>query len=271
MSQKQEYHNPYVPNPYKILEFRREASDSFTLKVDWQGKHDPGQFFQISLPGIGEAPISICSYHKDYVEFNIRQVGTVTNELSKLKAGDDLLIRGPYGKGYPMDKLKGNDLIVIGGGCGLAPLRGVIEYIEANRKDFGDMTMFMGFRTPDNILFAKDVARWKRENKTFVSVDRNPAKTCFDGKVGFVTESLKADRFDNKNKIAFICGPPVMMRACIDILYSKGFHDDQIFISAERLMNCAFGICGHCMIRGKYTCMDGPVFRYDEIKGDERE
>ena len=131
MCDDHKYHtdkNEYIPFPVKVLKKIIESADTFTLRLDWKTNHDPGQFIQISLPGIGEAPISISSYSHEYLDITIRKVGNVTNALFKLKKGDEVLVRGPYGKGYPMDKLKGNNILFIGGGCGVAPLKGAIEY-----------------------------------------------------------------------------------------------------------------------------------------------
>jgi NAD(P)H-flavin reductase len=157
--------------------------------------------------------------------------------------------------------------VIIGGGCGVAPMKGIIEYLIKNRNDYKDVYLFLGYRTPDHILFKNELPEWKKLFKANISVDKNPENACFDGYVGFVTNLLKESNINNENKIVFICGPPMMMKIGIDILKQKGFHDDQIYLSMERLMNCGIGVCGHCMIHGKYTCKDGPVFRYDEIKG----
>jgi anaerobic sulfite reductase subunit B len=257
----------YLPKPYKIVYHRRETPDNFTIMVGMKIKHDPGQFVQLSLPGIGEAPISISSYSDKYITLNIHQIGNVTNALSKLRKGDYVLVRGPYGKGYPMKQLNGNNLIVIGGGCGVAPLRGVIDYVAKHRQDYKNVSLFLGYRSPDDILFRNDLRDWKEIYNLHLTVDKNPEnKFCYDSRVGFVTEELKEAQLSNENTVAFICGPPVMMKFVIEILKQKGFHDDQIFVSAERLMYCGVGVCCHCMIHGKYTCTDGPVFRYDEIK-----
>lgn len=259
--------NPYVPKKYKILDFNRETSDTFTLTVDMKIEHEPGQFVQVSMPGMGESPISICSDSRDFIKLNIRQVGNVTNALAKLKKNDFILIRGPYGNGYPMKKLKGNNIILIGGGCGVAPLKGVIDYIENHRKDFKDVILFLGYRSPDDILFKKEVEEWKKKYLIQVTVDKNAhGQFCYDAKEGFITDAIKNSSLTSENKVVFMCGPPVMMKAAIEIFRQKGFHDDQIFISAERLMYCAMGVCCHCMIRGKFTCIDGPVFRYDEVR-----
>jgi anaerobic sulfite reductase subunit B len=260
--------NPYKPKKYKVLKRTQESSDTFTIRLDMRVKHDPGQFVQLSLPGIGEAPISICSYSDKHLDLNIREVGNVTKNLADVKKGDTILARGPYGKGYPMHNFKGNSIIIIGGGCGFAPLKGIVEYIEKNRDDFKDVILFLGFRDPNEVLFKKQLEEWKGKYHISVTVDNKPSKTCWDGRVGFVTNMLQESDITNENKVVFICGPPIMMKACIDILNQKGFNDDQIYVSAERMMNCAIGICGHCMIHGKYVCLDGPVFRWDELRED---
>jgi len=262
--------NPYIPSETKVLEFYRESPDNFTLTLEMKLKHDPGQFVQVSLPGIGECPISICSYSGEHLKLNVRQVGNMTNAMTRLKKGEKIWVRGPYGHGYPMKVLKGNNILMIGGGCGVAPLKGIIEYVEHNRDSYKDINLVFGFRSPNDILFQRESRDWTRKYKMVVSIDKDPhasdVAACYTGPVGFVTDILKKQTISPTNCVAFVCGPPIMMRYVIEILKGKGFHDDQIFISAERLMYCAIGKCCHCMIRGKFTCMDGPVFRYDEVK-----
>ncbi len=257
--------NDYLPKPVKILKKKVESADTFGLTLGWKIKHDPGQFIQVSIPGIGEAPISISSYSKDHVEINIRKVGNVTNALFKLKKGDELLVRGPYGKGYPMLDLTGKDLIFIGGGCGVAPLKGVIEYVETKRKDYGEVILFLGYRSPGDILFEHKHKDWDRNFNLNISVDTIPTKSCYAGNVGFVTKVIEKQDITSKNKIVFMCGPPIMMEKTIEILRNKGFTNNQIYVSEEKLMYCAFGLCCHCMDKGALTCLDGPVFRYDKI------
>lgn len=261
------HENPYVPKPYRVLYFHRETSNIFTLTADMKTMHAPGQFVQVSVPGFGECPISICSDSRNFIKLNIREVGNVTKALSRLKKGDTILIRGPYGKGYPMEALKGNSIIMIGGGCGVAPLKGVIDYVENHRQDYKEVHLFLGYRTPSDIIFKREVEEWKNKYKMSLTVDKSAhGEMCYDAKEGFITNALKSTNLTNENEVVFMCGPPVMMNYAVQILKQKGFHEDQIFISAERLMYCAMGICCHCMIRGKFTCIDGPVFRYDEIK-----
>lgn len=258
--------NPYMPKRYKVLDYYRETQDTFTITVDMKVKHDPGQFVQVSVPGTGEAPISICSYSDDYIKLNIREVGNVTNALAKLKKGDPLLIRGPYGNGYPMHQFKGKNLVIIGGGCGVAPLKGIIDYVEKNRDDFNNINLFMGYRSPKDIIFSREMDEWTNTYHLKVTVDENQhGEFCYNAKTGFVTEALEKSDVKGEDTAVFICGPPVMMKFVVDILHKKGFDDHNIYISAERLMYCAIGVCCHCMIRGKFTCIDGPVFRYDEI------
>ena len=256
----------YVPKKAKILSFNRETPDIVNIRADFKCKHKPGDFVIVGLPGIGEAPISISSYSDKYVELHVREIGNVTNALGKLKNRDYIFIRGPYGRGYQMEELEGLNIIMIGGGCGVAPLKGVIEYLEKNRKKHGDVDLFFGYTSPDDILFRKNISRWKKEFNLHMSVDRNPnQKSCYNAKTGFVTELVKKTKLSTGNTAVMICGPPIMMNISVDILKNKGFKEHQIYVSTERLMDCGLGICGHCMIHGKYTCLDGPVFRYDEL------
>lgn len=256
----------YLPKAVKVISNKNESADTFSLVLNWKIKHDPGQFIQISIPGVGEAPISIASYSNKHVQLTIRKVGNVTNNLFNLKPGDKVFVRGPYGKGYPLDEVKGKDIIFIGGGCGVAPLKGGIEYLEKYRENFGEVYLFVGYRSPGDILFSDKHEKWKKDFHFFESVDNLPNKTCYNGNVGFITQLVEKQNITAKNKAVFLCGPTIMMEKTIEILNKKGFDNKQIYISSERLMYCAFGLCCHCMIKGDMTCMDGPVFRYDKIK-----
>ena len=257
--------NPYKPHKVRILDVVRETYDSVTLTLDISCNHEPGQYFQFNLPFIGEAPISICSYSKKHVMINIRQVGDVTNAAAKLSKHDKVYVRGPYGKGYPMEKLVGKNLVIVGGGSGVAPLRAIIEYLEQHKEKYPSPRLFFGFRNPAGILFKKDMEKWKKSFDLNLSVDKNENNEPFDGKVCFVTKLLEKADISAEKTVAFVCGPPIMMQFVINILKKKGFSDDQIYLSTERLLNCGIGKCGHCMIHGKYSCLDGPVFRFDEI------
>lgn len=259
--------NEFLPKPVKILKKTWESPDTVTFRVDWKVQHDPGQFVNISIPGIGEAPISFCSWNEKYCEFNIRIAGNVTKALSKLDVGEVLYVRGPYGHGYPMNFFKGNDLLFIGGGCGMAPLKGIVEYVEHHRADYGVVSIFVGYRSRDDILFKELIEKWTKNFNLHVTIDKDAGDYLAQCSVGFVTDILKKSEIDPHNKLVFICGPPIMMKTTIPLLTEKGFHNDQIWVSEERHMKCCTGKCGHCMINGLYACKDGPVFRYDKVKG----
>jgi sulfite reductase subunit B len=267
MPAKQQAKNYFKHKSVTILQKTWESPDTVTFRVDWKVRHDPGQFVDISIPGVGESPISFCSHNPEYCEFNVRVAGNVTRAISLLEVGDALHVRGPYGRGYPMDLFVGNDLLFVGGGCGVAPLKGIIEYVEHHRKDYGSVDIYMGYRSRDDILFKHLLEHWQKLFNIHVTIDKDAGQFRFECPVGFVTEAVKGADIKPEKKLAFICGPPIMMDKTIPLLTAKGFHDDQVWVSAERHMKCCTGKCGHCMINGKYACKDGPVFRYDEIKG----
>jgi len=254
----------YVPKLIKIESIKEIATDEYIIRVNHKAKHDPGQFYQLSVLGIGEAPISICSYNEKYTEFLIRAVGNVTNKICSMKKNDKIALRGPYGHGYPMENMKANTIILIGGGSGVAPLRGVIEYLEKNRSDFNDIITYFGFRNPEEILFKEDMKKWDKTLQNNVTVDKG--SKGYKGNVGLVTALLDNSGLDNKNKVVVTCGPPVMIKFVIQSLKKLGFNDDQIYVSFERHMKCGVGKCGHCMVHGHYACKHGPVFRYDGVK-----
>ncbi len=254
----------YTPKKHKILEKKKVTEDTYFFRVKSDVYHLPGHFVEISVLGVGEAPISIASYKENSMDFLIRDVGNVTRAICKLKEGDNFFIRGPYGRGYPMRCFEGNEIILIGGGTGTAPLRGVIQYIQKNREKYRDIDIFLGFRDPKNILFKNDLKEWKSKFNLCLTVDKGDSK--WKGKCGLITKILEKSKINNKNKIVLICGPPIMIKFTLEVLKKLGFNDDQIYLSLERHMKCGMGKCGRCMIHGKYTCVDGPVFRYDQIK-----
>jgi anaerobic sulfite reductase subunit B len=262
---KEEIANPYLPKAAKMLEMRRQTKDAVLIKTDFKADHRPGQFVEISMPGIGEVPMSIASYSPDYMEFSIREVGSVTRALGKLKKGDTILMRGPYGNGYPMENFAGKGLVLIGGGNGVAPLKGILAYIDKNKEHFPDVQLYFGFNTPEDILFKEEFKSWRKKYHVYLSVDSNPTKAKIQADTCFISKLVEKSKISPENKIAFICGPPAMIAVTIDLLKEKGFTERQIYLSTERLMECGLGICGHCMFHGKYTCLDGPVFRCDEI------
>ncbi|NQV30725.1 MAG: FAD/NAD(P)-binding protein [Candidatus Marinimicrobia bacterium] len=230
--------------------------------------HSPGQFVEVSAFGIGEAPISICSSPSKQSSFElcIRQVGTLTNVLKKYKQGDLIGIRGPFGKGYPMEKLFGKDILIVAGGIGLVPLRSLINYVLDNRQDFGRLIILYGAKTPSELLFQEELAEWATRDdvELHITVDRGDAD--WKGHVGVITTLIPDLKLKTNTTIAAITGPPVMYKFVVMSLKSKQLPDDQIYLSLERRMKCGVGKCGHCQINGVYCCQDGPVFNYSDIK-----
>ena len=258
--------NVYLPEPVKVLANLRETTENFRLTLDIPLKNEPGQFVQISLPGIGESPISIASWGRDHLTLHIREVGTVTRALGRCKPGDTVLIRGPYGKGYPMKDAEGCNMVIIAGGCGVASVKGVFDYVGKNRDKYNEIYAFVGYRNSKEVIFEDFVDEWKESMSLFVSLDTLKEGTCYDATEGFVTDLVKITELPRGDTVAMLCGPPIMMKLSGRALIEKGMPEDKVYVSEERLMYCATGTCCHCMIGATFTCKDGPVFRWDELK-----
>ncbi|MAG39083.1 anaerobic sulfite reductase subunit B [Candidatus Woesearchaeota archaeon] len=257
----------YQAKRYKIKDIQRQSNNNIMLRIKTKINPSPGQFVEVSIPGIGESPISTASYNKKILDLNVQVVGNVTEALAKMRIGQKIHLRGPYGTSYPLEQLKGENLILVAGGCGVAPLRAVIEYLKERRLDYKEIHLFFGFRSPKDILFKEEMKEWKSLYHLNLSVDKAPEENPFNCPVGFVTQILEEADISADNSSILLCGPPVMMDKSITILENKGFSTDKMWISLERHMKCSTGKCGHCMVNGKYLCIDGPVFRYDKVKG----
>ncbi len=232
--------------------------------------HKPGQFIELSIFGIGEAPISIASSPGTGPEFEllVRKIGDVTSKLDTLAIGDKVGIRGPFGNGFNIEELTGRNLLYIGGGCGLAPLRSLINYTLENRSDFKHITILYGCKDPASLLFRNDVDLWgKMKDVDFrATVDKCQSVECWEGNVGVITTLIPGVNIDPDTTMAIVVGPPVMYKYVIRELKQKGLEDDHIIVSLERRMKCGVGKCGHCQINGVYVCLEGPVFKYSDIK-----
>ncbi|MHC4413278.1 MAG: FAD/NAD(P)-binding protein, partial [Planctomycetota bacterium] len=230
--------------------------------------HKPGQFMQVSITGIGEAPISVSSSptRGNYLEMGIRKAGTLTGAMHKLKSGDVIGMRGAFGTFFDTDAMKGKDLLLISGGCGLAPMRALIQYIEDRRTDFGNVTILYGAKSPADILYKDELKQWQNSEKVQCQtiVDNVPEGTCWDTNVGLITRLIPPLKIDKDKTIAIVVGPPIMYNFVIAELYSKGLKDNNIVVSLERYMKCGVGKCGHCTIDNLYCCIDGPVFTLDQ-------
>jgi NAD(P)H-flavin reductase len=242
------------------------------LRADGQSfGHRPGQFMQVSLMGIGEAPISVSSSptRGNYLEFGVRRTGTVTNALHGLPPGSTLRLRGPFGTFFDVEAMKDKDLLLISGGCGLAPMRALIQYLEDHRSDYGHVTILYGAKSPQDMLYKDELAAWQQSPSLdcHVTVDNIPSGTCWDGHVGLLPTLIPPLAVRPERTVAVIVGPPIMYRFVIPQLYAKGLGDTDIVVSLERYMKCGVGKCGHCTIDHLYCCMDGPVFRLDQVAG----
>ena len=238
------------------------------LKNGQELGHQPGQFVEVSLFGIGEAPISVSSSptKKGSFELAVRSVGNVTKALHQMDPGAPLGIRGPFGKGFPVEEIKGKDILFVAGGIGLVPLRSLINYVLDKRSDFGRVIVFFGAKTPAEQLFLDELARWRtsKEMEYLETVDRSDGS--WKGNVGVITTLFPKVSLDPKKTVAVIVGPPIMYRFAILEAQVKGIPDDQIIVSLERRMKCGVGKCGHCQINDIYVCQEGPVFNYARIK-----
>lgn len=257
--------NPYLPKAYKILDIRKETDIDFTFKIAYEGELVGGQFMEISIPGVGEAPISICNYDDTSLEMTIRKVGRLTDEIFNLSIGDTLYMRGPYGNGFDLDNYRGKDVAFIAGGTGLAPVRKTIDYFANNKGEVKNLEILIGFKSPSDRLFIEDIGRWSEENAVTVTVDKG--EDSWTGETGLITAHIdKLDLTHVSEKIAVVVGPPIMMKFTTLELIKKGFKEENIWVSFERKMSCGIGKCGHCKIDETYVCLEGPVFNYTKAK-----
>ncbi len=232
--------------------------------------HKPGQFVQISVCGVGEAPISISSSpsrSNGKFEMCVRKVGDVTSALHRMKEGDQIGVRGPFGRGFPIEQFEGRDILVAAGGLALAPVRSVINQVLDHRKKYGRFIILYGAKNPAELLFPDERAEWQRREDVeyFETVDRGTPE--WTGHVGVITTLFPKIAVNPRNTIAIAEGPPIMYRFVIMELLGKGIPEDQIWVSLERRMKCGVGKCGHCQIDHLYCCQHGPSFNYAEIKG----
>ena len=255
-----------VPRTAEVLTVARESSDVVTLHIIADGlrDHAPGQFNQLSLPGIGEVPISISGSDGRALEHTIRAVGAATRALAALKPGATLGVRGPYGRPWPLAALREGPVVIVAGGIGLAPLRGAIRAMLADPVAYPDVRLFAGARSTDDLLYTHEMLGWLAGPtfRLYLTVDH--ATPAWRGHVGVVTRLLKAGAIPNGAR-ALVCGPEIMMRYAIEALQRLGVTDDRIWLTMERHMKCAVGFCGRCQLGPHFVCRDGPVFRFDEI------
>ena len=263
----------YAPEMARLTDARPLTELEKLFKIELPGGrslgHAPGQFVMLSIPGVGEAPISITSSpsrSNGHFELCVRRMGDVTTALHRLEPGAFVGIRGPFGHGFPIDEMRGKDILFAPGGLGLAPLRSLINQVLDERDDFGRVIILYGAKRPAELLFREELDEWaKRKDVEFhVTVDRGDE--TWQGHVGVITTLFPEITVDPLNTIAVTCGPPVMYRFVLIEMLGKGIPERQIYLSLERRMKCGVGKCGHCQINNLYCCKEGPVFTYAQIK-----
>ncbi|MBM4458502.1 MAG: oxidoreductase [Chloroflexi bacterium] len=266
----------YIPSPAKIarVESLTALEKLFTVELPWGQSlgHEPGQFVEVSILGVGEAPISISSSpsrSNGTFELCVRKVGDVTKALHGLSAGATIGVRGPFGHGFPVDKMRGKDMLFAPGGLGLAPARSLINQVLDERGAFGRVIILYGARNPNELLFKDELQAWSTRGdiEFHVTVDR--PDPLWTGNVGVITTLFKKITVNPRNTVAVTIGPPIMYRFVLMELLGKGIPESQIWMSLERRMKCGVGKCGHCQINNLYCCQQGPAFTYAQIKGVE--
>jgi sulfhydrogenase subunit gamma (sulfur reductase) len=259
---------------------KKETRDTFTCAVrinnrDIQRGYRffPGQFNMLYVPGIGEAPISMSSSPLDHdILHTVRIAGDVTTALSRLRAGEVIGMRGPFGHGWPLEEAEDLDLLIVAGGLGIAPLRSVARHIlkthAPKKRGVNPRRLLLyGAKTPKDIIFRDEFPRLRDVFEVFLSVDRADPEEYWHGETGMVTQLFDKLSLDPVCTIAFVCGPEIMMQTSVRELILRGVPEERIFVSMERNMNCGIGMCGHCFFGPKFVCRDGPVFRFSEIAG----
>ncbi len=264
---------PMLPEPFRIERILKETGDTFTFELEPANgaagaAFSAGQFNMLYIFGIGEVPISISGDpgKSGRMVHTIRAVGAVTKVMRALKRGSVIGLRGPYGKGWPIEESRGNDIIIIGGGIGLAPLRPALYRLISEREKYGRVILLYGTRTPADILFHNELERWRGRLDLDVEVTVDRANISWRGHVGVVTTLIPKASFDPLQTTAFICGPEIMMRFTVLELERRGIPSENIYLSLERSMKCGIGLCGHCQLGPYFICKDGPVFCYNKVK-----
>ncbi len=263
----------YLPTPARVRDVKpiTALEKLFTLELPngLSLGHQPGQFVEVTVLGIGEAPISITSSPSrsdGTFELCVRQAGDVTGALHRMQPGQTIGVRGPFGHGFPIERFRGKDLLFAPGGLGLAPLRSLINQVLDERGKYGRVIILYGAKHPSELLFTNELEEWAKRGDVELRVTVDRADENWKGHVGVITTLFPEVQVYARNTVAVVCGPPVMYRFVLMELLGKGVPEGNIYLSLERRMKCGVGKCGHCQINHVYTCQSGPVFSYSEIK-----
>jgi NAD(P)H-flavin reductase len=267
--------NPLVPEPATVSEVIIETGNIRTVRLTFDDTETmknftflPGQIGQLGILGAGESTFAISSppSQKEYFQFSVMKTGVVTSAIHELAEGDRVSVRAPMGCAFPTDDWKGKNIIVAGGGIGMAPLRSLVMYLLDHRADYGELTLVYGARTPEDLCFEADRDVWEqRDDVNFISTIDNVC-SGWDGCVGLVPSILEDTAPSPDNSVAITCGPPVMIKFTLQSLERMGFREEQIYTTLERRMKCGIGLCGRCNVGAKYVCTDGPVFSLADIR-----
>jgi NAD(P)H-flavin reductase len=262
-----------IPRPFRIGRRRRDTYDTFTLELASENgtgsdQFAPGQFNMLYVFGVGEVPISISGdpSRPDTFVHTTRAVGTVTKSMSRLRTGDLIGVRGPFGTHWPVEQARGRDVIIVAGGIGLAPLRPAIYHFLSHREEYGKLVLLYGTRSPADLLYRRELERWRSRLDLEVQITVDRAAPGWRGNVGVVTTLIQKAPVDHAKAVAFVCGPEVMMRFTALELQKRGLPGSNILVSMERNMKCGVGLCGHCQYGPLFVCKDGPVFPYHRVR-----
>ncbi|MGI6731056.1 MAG: anaerobic sulfite reductase subunit AsrB [Anaerovoracaceae bacterium] len=257
--------NITLPTPHKILKVIKETNAEYTFRVAYDGETDHGQFFQLSIPKVGEAPISVSGKGEGWVEFTIRKVGRLTEGIFGLQPGDMLFMRGPYGNSFPIEKFKGKDLVFITGGTGMSPVRTMLNHFTEHPEEVNSLYLIAGFKDENCVLFCDDLEKYKSSIcNTICTLDDSQVEGFETGLVTAHISKIPFKDFEDYNVV--VVGPPIMMHFAAKELLKNGVEESKIWLSFERKMSCAVGKCGHCKIDETYVCLEGPVFNYTKAK-----
>lgn len=264
-----------IPQLARVRRKRRDAPEVWTLELEIADDNErghpvfaPGQFNMLTVFGVGEVAISVSGNPAGLgrLVHTVRAVGAVSRALTELGIGEFVGLRGPFGTGWPVDGATGHDVVIVAGGLGLAPLRPVLYQLLAARGRYGKIALLYGTRSPNDILFRRELESWRQRLDIDIQVTVDHAAPSWNGHVGVVTTLIPRIDFDPMQAVAMVCGPEVMMRFAIAALCEAGLTNESIYLSMERNMKCAVGFCGHCQFGSVFICRDGPVFRHDRVK-----
>ncbi|AKL97157.1 anaerobic sulfite reductase subunit B [Clostridium aceticum] len=256
--------NCYLPHKHKIIGITPQTAVDYTYRVAYDKTPIGGQFVEISIPGIGEAPISISDFGEGYIDMTIRNVGKVTNYLNTLKPGDFLYLRGPYGNGFDLENYKHKHLILAAGGTGLAPVKSIINYFYHHSHAIQQLDLLIGFKSSKDILFLDEIKMWQQKENFRVLLTIDQEEDDWQGNVGLITKYVPEISIEENSEV-IIVGPPPMMKFT-SLAFLEKVPEEKIWVSFERKMSCGIGKCGHCKIDETYVCLEGPVFNYTKAK-----